>query len=97
MASIFTDLLKGETYLGEPLFEGGWETVFREMRNRLTPLFAQDLWDAIETDGLGGGLVAAPGILGIGVVSYEAKKGKPPGFPELPEYKLPELELPKVP
>lgn len=94
MASIFTDLMKGETYLGEPIFEGGWETFAREMRNRLTPLFVQDLWDAIETDGWVGAAAASPGILGIGAVSYETKKKTPPGFPTLP--KLPELELPSL-
>ena len=71
IASILIDLMKGETYMGEPMFEGGAETVWRELRNRLTPLFAQDLWDAIELEGLAGGLAATPGALGIGVVSYE--------------------------
>jgi hypothetical protein len=93
MASIFTDLLKGETYLGEPIFEGGWSTFAREMRNRLTPLFAQDLWDAIETDSLKGGLAATPGMLGVGVVSYEERQRAATGggLPELPSPELPSL------
>jgi len=45
------------------------------MRNRLTPLFIQDLWDAIEVEGLAGGLAASPGILGIGAVTYEPTGG----------------------
>jgi hypothetical protein len=73
LASIITDLLKGQTFLGEPLFEGGWDTVKRELRDRLTPLFAQDLIDAIETDGLMGAAAALPGAVGAGVVSYPPK------------------------
>ena len=47
IASILIDLFAGETYIGDPMFEGGWETMRRELRNRLLPLFAQDLLDAI--------------------------------------------------
>jgi hypothetical protein len=92
LASIIVDLLKGETFLGEPLFEGGWDTVKRELRDRLTPLFAQDLIDAIETDGLMGGVAALPGGVGAGVVSYPPKPREgafPPTLPKLPE--LPSL------
>ncbi len=67
--------MKGETYMGEPMFEGGKETVWRELRNRLTPLFYQDLWDAIEVEGLAGGLAATPGALGIGVITFEPRGG----------------------
>lgn len=90
IAGIILDLLKGTTYLGEPMFEGGWDTVKRELRDRLTPLFAQDLWDAIETDGLLGGLAASPGFLGIGAVSYKEEMEGKPSLPRLPE-------LPRVP
>jgi hypothetical protein len=86
MASIFTDLLKGENFLGEPI--GSWE----DIRSRITPLFLQDLWDAIEEDGLMGLAAGMPGVLGVGVVSYESRgSGGPSGLPKLPEPKLPEL------
>lgn len=76
LASIVTDLLAGETFLGEPMFTGGWQTVKRELRNRFMPLFGQDLWDAIETDGLLGGAAALPGLMGVGIISYEPGEAK---------------------
>jgi hypothetical protein len=90
MASIFTDLLKGENFLGEPILT--WE----DIRSRITPLFIQDLWDAIEADGLMGAAAAGlPGALGVGVVSYEPRKsGASSGLPKLPE--MPGLELPSL-
>jgi len=73
IASIFVDLLAGETYTGEPMFEGGMETATRELQNRLTPLWVQDFLEAIEANGLIGGLVAPPAILGIGATSYKPR------------------------
>jgi hypothetical protein len=70
---LFVDLLSGETYTGEPMYEGGLETVGREARNRLLFLVAQDIYEAIKSNGLVGGLVAIPATLGVGVVSYENK------------------------
>jgi len=77
LASIVTDLLAGETFLGEPMFTGGWPTVRRQLRERFIPLFGQDLWDAIETDGLLGGAVATPGLLGVGLISYKPRLREP--------------------
>jgi len=71
LASIMVDLLQGETFLGEEMFPVTKETTMRELRNRLTPLFAQDLWDALEIDGLVGLAAAFPGAVGAGVVTYE--------------------------
>jgi hypothetical protein len=85
-ASIFTDLMKGETFTGEPVIS--WES----LRSRFTPLFIQDLLDAIETDGWQGAAVSgAPALLGVGAVSYEAKRQKPSGLPGLPSSGLPTL------
>jgi len=72
MASVFSDLLAGTTYTGEPVYGKG-ANVPKLIRERITPLFVQDLWDAIETDGLMGGITAAPGVLGIGVTSFVPK------------------------
>lgn len=87
MASIFTDLMKGETFIGEPVIS------WKSLRDRLTPLFVQDMLDAIDTDSVGGGLAATPGLLGVGVVSYESKQSSWPSgeLPTLPELKAPEL------
>ena len=72
--SILVDLLAGENYIGEPMFEGGAETVERELRNRLTPLTAQDIYEAMKTSGsLGAVMAGVAGTMGIGVVSYKTK------------------------
>jgi hypothetical protein len=73
---LFVDLLSGETYTGEPMYEGGLETVVRELRNRFLLLVAQDIYEAIKYNGLVGGFVAIPATLGVGVVSYEDKPSR---------------------
>ncbi|MCJ7828243.1 MAG: hypothetical protein MUP81_00685 [Dehalococcoidia bacterium] len=84
-ASIFTDLLNEETYTGAPVIS--WES----LRSRITPLFIQDILDAIEADSLGMGAgIAVPSMLGVGAVSYEPKTTNT-GLPSLPEYKAPQL------
>lgn len=71
---LIVDSLAGQNYLGEPMFEGGWETLGREARNRLVFMTAQDILDAIETDGLLGGGIAGPSaFFGVGVSSYKQK------------------------
>ena len=88
--SLFVDMAAEQNYMGEPMFKGGVETFKRELRNRLTPLFVQDLWDALETEGLIGGLYASPGFLGVGVTSYKDKKSRYSGIEDLPS--LPKLK-----
>ena len=76
MAGLIYDILAGQTYLGEELsFET--ESLRKQAYNRLTPLFFQDMIDAIATDGLMGGIAAIPGVLGVGVVSY--REAEPAG------------------
>jgi len=71
LASIITDLLKGQTYTGEELFTGGWGTLRREAFQRLSPLFIQDLIQAIDQDGIGIGMLGgASSLMGFGVTSY---------------------------
>lgn len=77
LASLLTDLTAGKTYLGEPMFKGGWETVRREAKSRLTPLFIQDLLEALEENGAIGGVLAVPALFGVGIQSYE---GVPKGL-----------------
>ncbi len=66
---LMVDLLKGESYMGEPLFN---ETTgfIKTVRDRLLPLALQDTIDAIEQSGVNGVWVAAPAALGIGVLTY---------------------------
>jgi len=63
------DIMKGETFLGEEMSLEA-ENLREQAYQRLTPLFIQDMIDAIKEDGWLGGVVASPGILGIGVVTY---------------------------
>ena len=73
---LLIDLAKGETYIGEPMFEGGEDTLFRELQNRMTPLFIQDLLEALEADGYTGMIPASTGFWGIGVTAFEKEKSE---------------------
>ena len=66
---LMVDLLKGESYMGEPLFN---ETTgfIKTARDRLLPLAMQDVMDAMEQSGTNGIWTAAPATLGIGVLTY---------------------------
>ena len=66
---LMIDLLKGESYMGEPLFN---ETTgfIKTARDRLLPLALQDVIDAMEQSGVNGVWTAAPATLGIGVLTY---------------------------
>ena len=68
------DIVEGETFLGEELYEGP-ASIAKAAKDRLTPMFASDMWDALEQEGLIGGLLALPGGLGMGVTSFEASQG----------------------
>ena len=64
-AGLVTDLVVGHDFLGRPI-----GPVPKEFINRMTPLFLQDLKDAIEVEGASLGIaVAAPAFFGTGVVS----------------------------
>jgi len=68
-AGLFVDLLKGEDYMGEPLFEG--TTGFIETaRNRLLPLALQDVIDAVEEGGVNGMWTGIPAAIGVGTLTY---------------------------
>jgi hypothetical protein len=84
ISGILIDLMKGETYIGEPMFEGGEETLYRELRDRLTPLFIQDMLDALEADGYFGFFPASTGFFGLGVTSFEKEIPKGGINPYLP-------------
>jgi hypothetical protein len=66
---LFADLLKGENYMGEPIFSDttGFSKVARE---HLLPLALQDVIDAMEQSGVNGLWTAAPATMGIGVLTY---------------------------
>ncbi len=66
---LLVDMLKGETYMGDPLFEGTTGTI-KGVRERMMPLAVQDIMDAMEQSGVNGLWTAAPALTGIGVLTY---------------------------
>ena len=66
---MFVDLLKGENYMGETLFEGT-KGISKTVRDRVFPLALQDVMDAMEQSGIGGLWTAAPATMGFGVLTY---------------------------
>lgn len=69
-AGLAVDLWKGQTFLGKEL-ELSPAGVGEQLYNRATPLFIQDVADAIRHQGLGMGAVAAPlAFHGLGVQTY---------------------------
>ncbi len=72
---LLNDLLRGESYAGEKMGAGVTE-VQRQAWTRFAPLFIQDMIDAVDQDGMIGGVVASPGLFGIGVVTYMSPANK---------------------
>ena len=68
-AGLLVDILRGEDFMGRKLFTDTTGAL-DQVGNRLLPLFVQDLYDAIEQEGLLGAVVASPGFLGVGIVTY---------------------------
>ncbi|KKL49475.1 hypothetical protein LCGC14_2315160, partial [marine sediment metagenome] len=103
--SIITDVLTGETYLGQtmrPSERRGvsygdifkrelapWET---EGGQRIMPLALLDIKDAIETDALRGGLISGMGMVGLGVQSYEPRAAQE--IQNIPEFR--HLTVPQI-
>ena len=70
LASLFTDVAKGETFIGEEL-EPTPGVITRELFNRGVPIAWQDVVDAVREEGLRGGLFSGLALIGIGVSTYE--------------------------
>lgn len=73
---LVTDVLDQQTFIGEELFGAEAPAVQEQLKDRLMPLFIQDMIDAIEEDGFPQGLIALPGFIGAGVVSFRARVSK---------------------
>ncbi len=66
------DLLQGETYLGEE-FEGmPSNEAWLQVKNRIVPMFIQDLIDAMVEQGLTGAIIAFPAFLGASAQTYNS-------------------------
>ena len=66
---LLIDLIKGENYMGEPLFEGT-SGAAKTARNRLLPLALQDVIDGMEEGGINKLWTAIPAGIGIGTLTY---------------------------
>jgi hypothetical protein len=72
-AAFLVDLKEGETLRGEELsFES--PNVRNYIKEHLTPLFAQDVWDAIEEEGLPGLFKALPGFFGVTIHTFSTTR-----------------------
>ncbi len=67
---LLTDLVAGETFLGEELPPKSTKGVVGQIYQRMTPLAIQDIIDAVSQDGVLGGVIGASGFIGVGVVTY---------------------------
>lgn len=85
MPALTADLMRGQTLIGEEI------TLSQSAMSRLTPLYVQDIRDAIEEVGLiSVPLIGGPAFFGVGTQVYGKKKGGSLGVPQLPA-------LPKLP
>lgn len=81
-AGLITDVLDQQTFIGEELFGDEAPSFANQAKDRLMSLFIQDMVDAIEEDGFPQGLIALPGFLGTGVVSFKTRKASQNRFEE---------------
>ena len=65
VASYVTDYLRGSNFLGEEFEPVG------DALQRFVPMFVQDVYDEVSTRGSEGALTAAPGLLGVGVQTFD--------------------------
>ena len=80
-ASFVLDMLSGENAIGE-------ETeLVSAVASRLTPMYFQDAYEMVQEEGLAmGGLMAAPGLFGVGTQTYVPGMIDPDQELEAPEF-----------
>jgi hypothetical protein len=71
VGSLITDLWSGTTVIGEEMRE---LPIQSQLYNRLTPIFAQDLIDAVREDSPNKIPIAATGFFGLGVTTYKTEQ-----------------------
>jgi len=67
------DLMAGKTVVGEEMTAANADEI---AKNRLTPMFINDMFEAIDLEGLRGGLATFPAIAGVGAQTYLSGEGK---------------------
>jgi hypothetical protein len=68
-AGLFVDIMTEKTYAGEDMsLEGGFlkDQIFQ----RMAPLAMQEMYETIKQEGAIGSVLAAPGFLGVGTLTY---------------------------
>lgn len=73
------DIFKGRTFIGQDI-DLQPKNLQDQMFNRLVPLFFQDLVDATREAGLKGFVLGMPGVLGVGIQTYEKANEKQIAF-----------------
>jgi len=73
-AGFIFDMLEGQTYEGDEMFDVSKEGITEQAKERLMVLWVQDMLDAMEEDGLlTGAMTGAAAFFGIGATSYKAR------------------------
>jgi hypothetical protein len=72
-AGLFTDIVKGETYLGDE-FALTSEAVADQAFQRLVPMSIQDIYEALDDAGVTGLALSMPSLLGANVQTYGGVK-----------------------
>lgn len=69
LASFIHDVMAGETFVGDDV-KLSKASIQTQMRQRLVPMFVQDVWDAVDQEGMAGAALSVPGAFGGSVTSY---------------------------
>ena len=69
VAGLVMDILAGETYMGDELSLKP-AAIQQQAKERLAPMFIQDMIEAVNDSGIMGGLLALPGLFGVGIQTY---------------------------
>ncbi|KKM90334.1 hypothetical protein LCGC14_1239670, partial [marine sediment metagenome] len=68
-AGAAVDIVRGETFIGEEITTDP-TNIRTQLKNRLTPLFLQDLWDGVQEAGVTGAFLTLPAAFGASAQSY---------------------------
>lgn len=75
LGGLVVNSLRGETPTGADTFEASPSSVSANALALVTPIFLQDVADAIKTQGAAGGLMATPSAIGVGYSRYGGTAG----------------------
>lgn len=78
---LIADIVMGRTFIGQDI-DLQPSHIKEQVFNRAVPLFVQDLVDATRQAGIKGFLLAMPGVLGVGIQTYERANEKVIAFLE---------------